>query len=171
MGGNGPQVGGLIKNGNFAGGDSWQGDGTPDPSGKGLVIKLNPSSWTRVYQTFPDQGTLNSIEVSYKLSPGLTVSQNPADYENIRDHLQITGFENYRSLRMSPGQFYGTLGDPSGNNIIAMEVFSPQLGSTDVQDYQHSYPTVTPSANTTFALAFPPGTGTVTLLTAFVTSH
>ena len=78
-------VGGVIKEGDFAsGGANWQGDGRPDPSGKGLAVTLNPSAWTRVYQTFTgDQRTLYSIEVTYRLSPGLTVSQNPSDYTDI----------------------------------------------------------------------------------------
>ncbi len=164
-------VGGLVKNGNFVTSSGyWEGDGTADPSGKGLVVTLNPSSWTRVYQTFADQGTLNSIEITYKLSPGLTVSRNPADYTNISDRLQISGFERFGSIGVSPGQFYGTIGDPNGT-LLAMEVYSPHLTSTDVQDYQHDYPAVPASGNTTFALAFPPGTGTVTLLTAYVTSR
>jgi hypothetical protein len=166
-----PKVGGLIKNGYFvAGGGYWEGDGTSDPSGTGLVVRLNPTSWTRIYQNFSDQGTQNSIEVTYRLSPGLTPSRDPADYTDISKRLQIPGFERYDSMAISPGQFYGTTGDP-GSDHIACEVFSPQLGSTEVQDYQHDYPATVASATTTFVLAFPPGTGSVTLLTAFVTNR
>jgi len=163
-------VGGLIKNGYFVASEGgWQGDGLADPSGKGLVVRLSPSSWTRVYQTFPDQGTQHSIEVTYKLSPGLTASQNPADYADISDRVQLSGYEHFQSMAISPGQFYGTVGDP--NNMISEEVYSPRYGTTDVQDYQHDYPPIPASASKIFALAFPPGTGTVTLLTAYVTSH
>jgi hypothetical protein len=165
-------VGGLIQDGNFTSpAGIWQGDGRPDASGKGLVVTLNPTSWTRVYQTFAsDAGTLYSIEVTYKLSPGLTFSKDPADYTDISKRLQIDGFDNYSSMAISPGNCYGTLGDPNSNRI-AMEVFAPQLGSTQVEDYQHSYPSIPPNGNKTFALAFPPGTGTITLLTAYVKSH
>jgi len=48
--------------------------------------------------------------------------------------------------------------DPSGKGLV-------------VQDYQHAYPPVPPNGNMTFGLAFPPGTGAVTLLTAYVTSR
>jgi hypothetical protein len=163
-------VGGLIKNGNFVAGEGpWQGDGTADPSGKGIVVTLNPSSWTRVYQTFADQGNQHSIEITYKLSTGLTVSRNPADYSNISKSLQISGYENFHAMVGSPGQFYGTVGDPTQS--ISEEVYNPQLGSTDIQDYQHDYPSIPASGTKIFALAFPPGTGTVTLLTAYVTSR
>jgi hypothetical protein len=164
-------VGGLIKNGNFVAGEGyWEGDGAPDRSGKGLVVTLNPSSWTRAYQTFADQGTQNSIEVTYQLSPGLTVSRDTADYTEISKRLQIPGFERFGSLGISPGQFYGTIGDPNSDGI-ACEVFSPQLGSTGIQDYRHDYPATTVSGATTFVLAFPPGSGTVTLLSAYVTNR
>ena len=165
-------VGGLIENGNFvASAGGWQGDGIPDPSGKGLVVKLSPSSWTRVYQSFAgSQGTQHSIEVTYKLSPGFTISMDPADYTNINARLQISGFENFRSEVIPPGNLFGILGDPTGTSICC-EFFAPRLGSTDVQDYQHTYPPIPAFGNKVFALAFPPGTGTVTLLTAYVTSH
>jgi len=167
-----PLVGGLLQDGSFASpAGIWLGDGKPDASGKGLVVTLNPTAWTRVYQTFAsDAGTLYSIEVTYKLSPDLSLSKDPADYTDISKRLQIDGFENYRSLAIPPGYCYGTLGDPNSNRI-AMEIFGPLPRSTDVQDYQHSYPSIPPGGSKTFALAFPPGTGTITLLTAYAASH
>jgi hypothetical protein len=165
-------AGGLVKEGDFAsGGLNWEGDGGAGPGGKGVEVKLNPSNWTRVYQTFPgDQRTAYSIEVTYRLSPGLTASQNPSDYLAINKHLNIDGFDHYGAMNGSPGNFYGTIGDPTSPSM-SMEVYSPQYKSTDVQDYQHSYPPIPPNGNVTFALAFPPGTGTVTLLTVYVMSH
>jgi hypothetical protein len=164
-------VGGLIRDGNFAGGMYWEGDGGADPSGRGLAVRLNPSSWTRVYQAFSgDAGTIYSIEVTYRLSPGLTLSQDPADYANISERLEISGFEKFSSEGIPPGNFYGTIGDPN-STTISCEFFAPQLGSTDVQDYQHTYPPIPANGNNTFALAFPPGNGTVTLLTAYVISR
>jgi hypothetical protein len=165
-------VGGLVKEGDFAsGGLNWEGDGGSGPGGKGVEVKLNPSAWTRVYQTFAgDQRTLYSIEVTYRFSPGLAVSQNPSDYAEISKRLQIPGFERYGSIGISPGEFYGTIGDPTSKSITC-EVYSPQYGSTAVQDYQHTYAAIPPNGNNTFALAFPPGTGTVTLQTVYVMSR
>ena len=102
----------------------------PDASGKGLVVTLSQTAWTRVYQIFAsDAGTLYSIEVTYKLSPGLAFSKDPADYTDINKRLQIDGFENYASMAIPPGNCYGTLGNPASNRV-ACEVFAPQLGST-----------------------------------------
>jgi hypothetical protein len=162
-------AGGVVKEGDFAsGGLYWQGDGESGPGGKGVEVKLNPSAWTRVYQSFTgDQRALYSIEVTYRFSPGLTVSQNPSDYTDISHRLQISGFEKYGSIGIPPGDFYGTIGDTSSKSITC-EVYTPRYGSTAVQDYQHTYAAVPPNGNNIFALAFPPGTGTVTLLTVYV---
>ncbi len=165
-------VNGLIQDGTFVYGNRfWQGDGQPDISGRGLVVTLNPSSWTRVYQTLmSDPGTLHSIEVTYRLSPGLALSPNPADYTGISKRLGISGFDRFESMAIPPGNFYGMIGDPDGHQICC-EIYAPKLGSTDVQDYQHDYPSIPPNGANIFILAFPPGNGTVTLQTAYVTSH
>ena len=176
----------LIQNGDFSDGNThWQGDGKtprayaggnpaalPDPlTGKGLIVTLNPASWTRIFQSFPsDKGTRYSIVVTYKLSANLTLSKDPAAYAEISKRIQIPGFEDFGSMTIQPGQFYGTLGDPS-STTIAMEVFSPKLGSTEVQTYQHTYPPIPALGNKTVALAFPPGTGTVVILSVIVTSN
>ena len=164
-------VGGMVKNGTFTGGQNWQGDGQPSPSGKGLVVTLDPSAWTRVYQVFSgDQRVQYSIEITYKLSPGITLSNNPADYTAINKRFGLDGYENYGVMTCSPGNFFGTVGDPTSASV-SFEYFQPRMGTTDVQDYQHTYPPVPPNGNMVFGLAFPPGTGSVTLLTAYVDCH
>lgn len=175
----------LIQNGDFSDDDAhWQGDGktprayveenpaaaTEPLTSKGLIVSLKPTSWTRIFQSFPaDKGTRYSIVVSYRLSPNITLSKDPADYTEISKRIQIPGFENFGSMFIPPGQFYGTVGDPSSTSI-AMEVFSPKHGSGDVQTYQHTYPPIPAFGNKTVALAFPPGTGTVVILSVVVTS-
>jgi hypothetical protein len=176
----------LIQNGDFSHGDSaWQGDGkTPsayaagnpatltDPlTSKGLIVTLNPTAWTRIFQPFPsDKGTRFSVVVTYKVSPNLTMSKDAADYAEISKKIQIPGFENFGSIVIQPGEFYGTVGDPNSTSM-AMEVFAPQLGTSDVQTYQHTYPPIPALGNKTVALAFPPGTGTIVILSVAVTSN
>lgn len=175
---------GVIQNGDFSRGDSgWQGDGmTPrayaqahatsaaDPlPNQGLIVALDPNSWTRVYQSFSaDQGTAYSINVTYRIAPGTTLSATPADYADISKRIDISGFDTYGSISVPTGDFYGTVGDPS-SNMIAMEVFTPNLASNAVQTYQHSYPPIPAGGTKTFALAFPPGSGRVDILTVNVT--
>jgi hypothetical protein len=166
------QADSLIQNGDFSSGDAdWQGDGKTSAATKGLSVTLSANSWTRIYQTFPsDKGTRFSIVVTYRLSPKIALSKDPADYTEISKRLQIPDFDQYGSIAVQPGEFYGTVGDPTSTSI-AMEVFSPNLGTTDVQTYQHSYPPIPPGGNKTFALAFPPGSGTVVILSVAVTSN
>lgn len=52
-----------------------------------------------------------------------------------------------------------------------MEFFNPKLGTGEVQTYGHTYPAIPPDGNPVFALAFPPGSGTVTILSAEVTNR
>jgi hypothetical protein len=168
-----PPVGGMIRNGDFTnGGAYWQGDGRFNPSlSKGLIVTLNPRSWTRIYQTFPsDKGTQYSIEVTYRVSPNLTLSKDSADYAEISKQIDIPGFERFGSISVQPGEFYGTIGDPT-STTMAMEVFSPQLGSSEIQDYQHAYPSIPAFGDKTFALAFPPGSGMVAIVTVYVKSN
>jgi hypothetical protein len=176
----------LIQNGDFSqSSDHWEGDGkspgqyaaenraaTNDPlTSKGLIVTLNPKSWTRVYQTFrAGPGTQFSIVVNYRLSPDVSLSKDPADYTGINKLIQIAGFEHFGSFNSSPGQFYGTVGDPN-STMVALEVYTPTLGSSEVQNYQHTYPVIPVSETKTFGLAFPPGTGTVVILSAAVTSN
>jgi hypothetical protein len=180
------QADNVIQNGDFSKSDAyWMGDGkTPqayaqenpaaatDPlTSRGLIVPLNPASWTRIFQSFTaDKSTQSSIVVTYKLSPDIALSKDPLDYAKISSRLQIPGFENFGSIDVHPGQFYGTIGDPS-STTIAMEVFTPKLGSSDVQIYQHAYPPIPPFGDKTFALAFPPGTGTVVILSVTVTGR
>ena len=175
-----------FQNGDFSHGDDhWQGDGKTPPAyakdnpgaltdpltSKGLIVTLNSSSWTRIYQTFASGSATNySIVVTYKLSPNISLSKNAADYAGISKNIQIPGFENFGSLPMHPGDFYGTIGDPTSTSM-SMELFVPPVGSSQVQTYQHTYPPVPLSPTKTFALAFPPGTGTVVILSVDVTGN
>jgi hypothetical protein len=175
---------GLIQNGDFSRGDAgWHGDGQTlrayaqaNPgapadllTGTGLIVSLNPQSWTRIFQTFAtDKGTQYSLTVHFQVAPHLALSTNAADYTDISKRINIDGFENFGSVGISPGQFYGTVGDPN-SQIIAMEVFSPDLSSSNVQNYQHTYPTISVSESKTVALAFPPGTGIVVIRSVSVT--
>jgi hypothetical protein len=162
----------LIQNGDFSQGTAhWDGDGRNPLAGRGLVVTLNPSAWTRIYQTFTaGPGTRYSIVVNYRLSSYIFLSKNPADYTGINKQIQISGFENFGSFNSAPGQFYGTVGDPASAGV-ALEVYSPRLGSSDVQTYQHSYPPVPVSETKIFGLAFPPGSGSVVILGAAVTGE
>ena len=100
---------------------------SPTPPGQGITVRLNPTAWTRVYQTFrSNSGTQFSIQVNYKLSPGMYTSDDPANCADITQKIQLDGFERYHSQTVKPHQFYGTLGNPS-DALISSEVYDPKL--------------------------------------------
>jgi hypothetical protein len=176
----------LIQNGDFSKGDTgWHGDGQTaaaylakhpsamaDPTVRqGLIVALNPAAWTRIFQTFAgNKGTVYSIKVTYRVSPNAALSKNPADYQDLLKKVQLEGYEHYGQFSGAPGEFFGTVGDSTASNI-AMEIFNPKLGTGDVQTYEHTYPAIPPFGNPVFALAFPPGSGTVAILSAEVTNR
>jgi len=174
----------LIKNGDFSEGKAdWYGDGktaeafaasnpaaAADPLySKGLIVPLDANSWSRVYQTFTTgQEREFSIVVTYKLSPDLDLSKDPEFYKSICKKIKVPGFDGYSHFSSSPGVFFGLVGDPS-MNLIANEIFTPVQAPGDVQVYKHSYPAVPVSKTKIFALGFPPGKGTVVILSVEVT--
>jgi hypothetical protein len=163
----------LVQNGDFSQGIAhWDGDAKPAMApNKGITIRLDPAAWTRVYQTFPSgNSTQFSINVNYKLSPSIYTSDDSANYADITQKINLAGFERYHSQTVKPHQFYGTLGNPS-DTVISSEVYDPNFNTTDVQNYQHTYPPIPASPQKIFCLAFPPGNGTVTLLGIAVTSN
>jgi hypothetical protein len=176
----------LIQNGDFSKGDTgWHGDGQTAPAylanhpvamadptvRQGLIVALNPTAWTRIYQAFAgNKGTVYSIKVTYRVSPNAALSKNPADYQDLLKKVQLEGYEHYGQFSGAPGEFFGTVGDSTASNI-ASEIFSPKLGTGEVQTYEHTYPAIPPFGNPVFALAFPPGSGTVAILSAEVTDR
>ena len=177
-----PFNGGLIDNGDFQQGDrSWQGDGktplayarsinrlTADPTtDRGLIVQLDPSNWTRVYQEIRDPETVYTVEVIYRVVPGATFSKNGADYSDVGRKLNVERFDTY-TLSSSPGSIFVTIGHPDAGHI-SEESFPAQLDSTEVQTIDHTFPAVPLSDTKTVVVAFPPGTGVIDILSVKVT--
>ena len=171
----------LLQNSDFSSaGAHWQGDGSSFAANKlptgtfgatGLVVILNPQAWTKIYQAFTgDKGTLYSIDVTYRVSQDLTLSQRASDYAAVNKHIGLAGYENFGEFNLPVGQFLGTIGD-SNSTKVAYEVYVPQFKSTDVQTYHHTYPAIAANGNNIAALGFPPGKGSVNILSVSVTSQ
>ena len=161
----------LLNNGDFSHGDAqWLGDGVFSPADRGLRVRLNSSAWTAIYQEFSgDKGTRYSLDLTYRLSTDFAPSKDPADYTEIGRHIGVPGFEHFGSITGRSGNFYGTIGDTSAPTI-ACEIFDPKLGTNEVQTYHHDYPAIPAAGNDKVAVAFPPGSGTVVVLSVAVTS-
>ena len=164
-------TGNLLQNGDFSKGDSmWEGDGKPDPSvGKALVIPLNNYSWTKISQDFKGDKATDTILIRYKLSPDISVSAKPEDYANIGDHVRFEDYQGYGTIEFPVGCFLVWIGDLT-NHASRYERF-PIRPTNDVQTIDHTFPSGATLADKMITLAFPPGTGSVILLSISVKSN
>ena len=102
--------GNILTNGDFANGIShWEGDchsagSATDDSGaaSGIVIKLQPSDWTRITQVFEGKPGNYLLTITYTVSSGTAFSQRPEDYSNGSHWHNMDGFY---LLDSDPGQW------------------------------------------------------------------
>ena len=161
----------LIKNGDFSQGtESWRGDVQAvdassvspldtTPAKAGLVINLSQTNWTKVYQDFTGVGNKLTIKVDYQLSADASFSTNGKDYDNVSHAI---GYNAWKPFHIPVGTWVLMMSD-FGPDKGRYYTITPKFGSTETQSF-----TVNPPGKDqekkTLTLAFPPGTGTVTLL-------
>ena len=176
----------LVQNGDFSKGkNGWSGDGQPladflrynprfmstNLPANGLVIELSSRNWTKLCQRINgDEKSNYVLKMKYSLFPGITISTLPDDYKDLIGHTQISEWEGFNSLNLSPGEFFDTIKDVSDNKGF-YEKYSPNLSSTEEQTYEHDVPPLPPSVRKIVAVAFPPGKGFVLIKSITVTSH
>jgi len=163
-----------IQNGDFADGIThWYGGGrspadyandnpleSNDPlTAKGLIIPLRQSSWTKVAQDFKGKESSGILTITYKVSPDFAFSTKPEDYENVPDKI---GYDHWKAFNIPPGQWMVYLSD-FGTDRGHYYMITPKPG-TDVQSLHAKIPGLTPFADKTITLAFPPGTGKLVIL-------
>lgn len=182
--GSGPPFdGGLVRNGDFSRGDQdWEGDGmtplnyarfmrrstlSPEMT-KGLIVPLNQSAWTKVFQLLQDNSvTKYTVKLSYRAVPGTTLSKAPEDYKEYYKKVNVVGFENFTTFSDPVGALYCLMGDTSQNRMSG-EFFFPVLTGA-IQKYEHTYPAVPPNGRNTFVVTIPPGNGAIVILSVNVT--
>ena len=170
-------AGELIKNGDFSqGADLWRGDAVRDvadsgnplapPStstSKGLVINLNPARWVKIFQDFTGNSDKLTIKVDYQLSANTAFSTEVKDYSNVTHDI---GYNAWKPFHVPVGTWVMMMSD-FGPDKGRYYMITPKAGVTDVQSF-----TVNPPGKDkekkTLTFAFPPGTGTVTLLNVSV---
>jgi hypothetical protein len=164
-----------LENGDFADGlNHWRGNGRapadmapenpmdkPDPfTSKGLILPLRGADWSRITQDFRGKSSTGVLSITYMLSPGLTFSAKLEQYTNIPDELHLDGWVPFTT---PPGDWIVFISDlDNGRGIY--ETVKPKEGSTGSQTLSTSFRGLTPFADKTITIAFPPGTGTVVLL-------
>ena len=170
-----------LENGDFADGIThWHGDArspadfasdnpmaAPDPfTSKGLIIPLKHVSWAKVAQDFKGRIASGILTVTYMVSPDLTFSDKPDDYANIPEKL---GW-GWQAFNTPPGEwliFIDDLNTTSGR----YRLLKPKLGSSEPQTYRTKVSGLTPLEDKTITLAFPPGSGTVVILSVSLTDN
>jgi hypothetical protein len=176
----------ALQNGDFTDGSNhWEGDGkTPDeyaqdnPSAasdpltsKGIIIELKPNSWSRISQDFNGaQGTHYALHITYKVSPGTTLSNRADDYTNIASLIRFEGYENYGFLSIEPGHIWIMVKDFEESGGGYQERFAPNLGTTEIQKIDDPGLPMAPSGRKITTVAFPPGNGTFVILSVSITS-
>ena len=170
-----------IENGDFADGiDHWYGGGRSpadfandnplsanDPlTSKGLIMPLRPESWTKVAQDFKGKVSNGILTISFKVSPDFAFSSKPEDYVNMTDKI---GYEGWKALNSPPGAWMLLLSDFGSLKGFTAPIV-PKAGNGDVQTWRASIKGLTPYENKTITLAFPPGKGTVVVLSVSMVS-
>ena len=154
-------AGNLLKNGDFSGGIApWQGDITPATLTSGALVKLG-ADWSKVSQVYNATTGDYTLTVKYAVTSGSAFSTDPHMYGNVSNRLAIPGVGGFGS---QIGQWVILLYNPVSSSFwrltprhgSAAQIFTARVhlkADTDNNDTSQN-----------LLLAFPPGTGTVNLL-------
>jgi hypothetical protein len=171
-----------LQNGDFSDGIThWHGDGrspadfasdnpleASDPfTAKGLIVPIKHLDWTKVAQDFKGKIATGVLRITFKVSPDLTFSDKPEDYLNMPNHID---YNNWRPFNTPPGQWVVLISDFSTDFVYYYPI-KTKVGSSDVQTLEAPVRGLTPLGDKTMTLAFPPGTGTIVILSVALTDN
>jgi len=173
-----------LKNTDFADGRShWEGDGeslaaavdaaaapslgaTPSSAQAGLLLKLSRRDWTRVTQNFRPLHSEGILTVTYKFSDDLVFSKDIADYTGVP---ALMGFTSYRPFNIKPGNWIALFIESATSEMEYYNI-TPKPGP-DAQTYKGNIHDLVPRVDKTLCLAFPPGTGSITIIHVGLDTH
>jgi len=173
--------GNWIQNGDFTDGiNHWYGGGrspadfaddnpfaTNDPlTSKGLIIPLHGATWTKVAQDFKGKEADGILTITYKVSPDFAFSTKAEDYQNVPGKI---GYNHWNPFDIPAGQWMVYLSD-FGTDRGHYYMMTPKTGTSEVQTLHAIVPGLTPYADKTITLAFPPGTGMFIVLSVSMKS-
>jgi len=153
----------LITNGDFNNGtDHWQGDGGQGVAG-GLIVKLQPTAWTKVYQSVTLPGNQVTLNISYSVSTDATFSSPLLGVQKGPDLGKVLGFPIAAGpISIHPGGWLIFLVDDAKSLATYVNV-TPQPGTDQMQATGGTLPNLKGQPAKTLYLVFPPGEGTVIL--------
>jgi hypothetical protein len=102
-----------------------------------------------------------------KSSGGL--NRNPSRGTDRLDPIRFETYVGYPAFDVPVGQFFVMVAEVDGNKGY-WEKFQPNLGSSETQTYLDPGQPLAPQGRKMVTVAFPPGTGTVVILSISVTS-
>jgi hypothetical protein len=160
----------MLKNGDFSEGlNQWNGDGgdvaqiAPDLAPRGLIINLSAQDWTKAVQEFRPIGTDFSCTIIYKLTADTQFSTDQKDYQNVPGHI---GYTLWKPFRIPQGDWMMMLCD-FGNSVTgAYYPIKPKMGADGTATFQANLIGLSSREAKTLTLAFPPGQGSVIILSA-----
>ncbi|HEX4141646.1 MAG TPA: hypothetical protein VHY09_14960 [Candidatus Methylacidiphilales bacterium] len=161
-------AGNWIENGDFTDGiNHWYGGGRSpadyandnplaanDPlTSKGLIMPLHSETWTKVAQDFKGKAASGVLSITYKLSPDFAFSTKPEDYQNVPSKI---GYDHWRAFNIPPGQWMVYISDFGSDHGLYWMIPAKTGGE---QTLHMKIQGLTPYADKTITLAFPPGNG------------
>lgn len=174
-----------LENGDFSDGiNHWRGNGRapadfapdnpldkPDPfTSKGLIIPLRHADWDKVSQDFHGKGSNGVITITYMVSADLSFSTKPDDYQDVAQQIHYDGWSPFTT---PPGDWVVFVADfgREGGAHGTYYTIKPNLGSTAPQTFRATASALTPLADKTITLAFPPGVGKLVVLSISMTDN
>lgn len=153
----------LLSNGDFTDGiNHWQGDGVQG-SFAGLIVKLQPAAWTKVYQDTVLHGTQATLNIAYTLSADAAFSSVLQGMQQGPDLSKLLGFPvGPESVSIHPRSWLIFLVE-DGQNFTSYVNVAPQFGTSQLQTTGGTIPNLKGQPGKTLYLVFPPGEGTVIL--------
>jgi hypothetical protein len=162
----------ILANGDFADGAAhWRGDGkSPSDAGQpdatGLIIQLDPTKWTKISQVFNTRESALSFTITYKTSSDCAFSNDASKgtdlMVSVEDLISLTGTRYRNPLRLKAGSWLLMVNDPSEASMTYYEI-QAKIGSPDAQTVTGNIPKLVAHEEKQIFLAFPPGTGTITV--------
>jgi len=168
-----------LKNGDFSEGESyWHGDGkslsdyaSDNPGSQaltdaanGLVIPLKPDKWTKVVQDFHGQGGSAVMTITYTVSSDFSFSDDEKEYRNVPNKID---FNAWKAFKIAKGKWLVFISDFGKFRGTYYPMPGPKAGD-GAETLTAKIEGLTPHSDKTIALAFPPGTGEIVLLSVSI---
>jgi len=161
----------ILANGNFADGTThWRGDahGPSDAFTQGILIQLDQEKWTKISQVFNTRENALDFSITYKTSSDCSLATGPSVGSvrklSVPELARMVDMRFKNGIRLKPSSWLLMIVDPAENLMNYYEI-QPILGSPDPQTVTGTIPKLAAHEEKTIYLAFPPGQGTITLLT------